>query len=326
MEGIINIYKERGYTSHDVVAKLRGILGIRKIGHTGTLDPDATGVLPVCVGKATKVCDVLTDRDKTYVATVMLGLTTDTLDISGEVLEQKPVEVTKDGLIAVLSHFKGEITQIPPMYSAVKIDGKKLYEYAREGREVKRKERRVVIHDIELLDSDLHEWDPSEKCDESHAGNPSFSMRIKCSKGTYIRTLCDDIGRELGCGAVMSALERTAVGRFAVEDTMKLSEIEEAVKSLDGSENPDWMLPVDEVFETYPKLQVKDTGMKLLQNGNPLSPDLLTDMSGAGSVFAEGVSSDIEPMFRIYGSEGEFYALYKYDKKKDIYKVEKYFH
>ena len=215
MNGIIIINKEKGYTSHDVVAKLRGILHQKKIGHTGTLDPDATGVLPICVGRATKVCDVLTDRDKVYEAEVALGITTDTLDTSGEVLTRQPVEVTRDQLIDVLNRFKGEITQIPPMYSAVKVNGKKLYEYAREGKTVERKQRRVTVYDIELLEESI----------------PTFKIRVKCSKGTYIRTLCDDIGRELGCGAAMSGLVRTAVGRFTIDQALTLPQIEESIRN-----------------------------------------------------------------------------------------------
>ena len=375
MDGIININKERGFTSHDVVAKLRGILGIRKIGHTGTLDPDATGVLPVCVGRATKVCDVLTDRDKTYEAKVVLGITTDTLDTSGEIREIKAVNVDRDGLTAVLSHFKGEITQIPPMYSAVKINGKKLYEYAREGKEIERKERHVTIYELELLGDDLFSWEPdksgSVQADLSVKTNPdkhgkvdlsgsdmgidvdrlpSFYIRIRCSKGTYIRTLCDDIGRELGCGACMASLVRTAVGRFGIDEALTLSEVEERVKShrdetdrCDDSDKVmhDWILPVDRVFDGYPGMQVVEDGMKLLVNGNPLPDRLLqdyrkSDPAGDDQIAAvEDSSLYIQDgsrekkngnLVRIYGSDGDFYALYRYEKGRNIYKVEKYFH
>ena len=189
MDGIININKDKGYTSHDVVAVLRRVLNIRKIGHTGTLDPDATGVLPVCVGKATKVCDIITDRDKTYEAKVLLGVTTDTLDTSGEILSKNEVDVSEEDIKEALDCFRGEIEQIPPMYSAIKVDGKKLYEYARAGVEIERKSRKVTIYDIELLDVEL----------------PYFSIRVKCSKGTYIRTLCEDLGNALGTGACMQS-------------------------------------------------------------------------------------------------------------------------
>lgn len=302
MDGIININKEKGYTSHDVVAVLRKLLHIRKIGHTGTLDPDATGVLPVCVGKATKVCDVITDRDKTYEAKVVLGITTDTLDTSGEILTRKPVSVTKDELMEVIKSFVGEIEQIPPMYSAIKVNGKKLYEYAREGVEIERKPRKVTIYDIELLDALL----------------PSFSIRVKCSKGTYIRTLCDDIGNKLGCGAAMSELTRTAVGRFKIEEAFTLSQIEKKLGCFDpnSGDNPDWMLPVDEVFEMYPKVTVKADAMKLLINGNPLgTKDIIKDNNG---------SESDSGLYRVYDENGEFYALYR--SKGNRLFVEKFFH
>ena len=180
MNGIINVYKERGFTSHDVVAKLRGILHMKKIGHTGTLDPDATGVLPVCIGKATKVCGLLTDKDKTYRAVVKLGVTTNTEDMTGEILAKHPVSVTKEQIEMAVSKFAGEIEQIPPMYSAIKINGKKLYELARQGKEVERKARKVTIYEIKVLSIDFSENE--------------FTMEVSCSKGTYIRTLCKDIG------------------------------------------------------------------------------------------------------------------------------------
>ena len=314
MDGIININKEKGYTSHDVVAVLRKLLHIKRIGHTGTLDPDATGVLPVCVGKATKVCDVITDRDKTYEAKVVLGITTDTLDTSGEILERKSVSITKDDLVSVLSRFKGDIEQIPPMYSAIKVNGKKLYEYAREGVEIERKKRHITVYDIELLGEDLHDWDPSDGEEKL----PAFTIRVSCSKGTYIRTLCDDIGRELGCGAAMSELIRTAVGRFLIKDSMSLSDVEDKLKSFDSDKNetPDWMLPVDKVFEIYPKAVVKKEAMKLLINGNPLDKNSV--------IISEENKCTDAGIYRVYGDDGEFYALYK--NKGNKMTVEKFFH
>lgn len=178
IHGIINVYKEKGFTSHDVVAKLRGIVGQKKIGHTGTLDPDATGVLPVCLGKATKLCDLLTDKDKTYEAVMLLGMTTDTQDITGRILEEKSTEtLTADKVREVIESFIGDYDQIPPMYSALKVNGKKLYELAREGKVVERKARPVKILDIRIIEMDL----------------PRVRMEVSCSKGTYIRTLCHDI-------------------------------------------------------------------------------------------------------------------------------------
>ena len=179
MNGIINIKKEKGYTSFDVVAKMRGILKMKKIGHTGTLDPDAVGVLPVCLGKATKVCELLTDKDKTYETVLLLGQETDTQDTSGEVLAEKPTDSLTEALVTeVIKGFLGDYDQVPPMYSALKINGKKLYELAREGKTVERKARKVKIHNIEIKEIDL----------------PRVRMEVECSKGTYIRTLCDDIG------------------------------------------------------------------------------------------------------------------------------------
>ena len=191
--GIINVYKEAGYTSFDVVAKLRGILHIKKIGHTGTLDPDAVGVLPICIGKATKVCDMLTNTDKTYVATLLMGVSTDTYDISGTILDEKEVNVTPEMVEKTIKSFIGEQDQIPPMYSAIKVNGKKLYELAREGKVIERKARRINIYNIEIIDINL----------------PRVKMRIDCSKGTYIRSLCNDIGEKLGCHGCMDiAMDR----------------------------------------------------------------------------------------------------------------------
>ena len=183
VNGIINVYKEKGYTSFDVVAKMRGIFGQKKIGHTGTLDPDAQGVLPVCLGKATKVCDLLTDKDKVYKATMLLGIQTDTLDISGKVCNKAMVNVTEQQVRDVISTFVGTIEQVPPMYSALKVNGKKLYELAREGKTIERKARKVSIYDITIDEICL----------------PEVVMTVSCSKGTYIRSLCDDIGTKLGC-------------------------------------------------------------------------------------------------------------------------------
>ena len=188
INGILNIYKEKGYTSHDVVAKLRKIIGQKKIGHTGTLDPDAEGVLPVCLGRATKVCDMLTERDKTYETVLLLGKITDTQDISGTVLEERDAgSVTEEQVKECIRGFEGEYDQIPPMYSALKINGRKLYELAREGKTVERKSRRVTIHGIRILEIRL----------------PRIRMEVSCSKGTYIRTLCQDIGERLGTGGCM---------------------------------------------------------------------------------------------------------------------------
>lgn len=210
MNGIINVYKERGYTSHDVVAKLRGILKQKKIGHTGTLDPEAEGVLPVCLGKATKLCDLLAGHDKVYEAVMLLGQSTDTQDTTGTVLESATVTASEEEVREAVLSFEGPYEQIPPMYSALKVNGQKLCDLARAGKEVERKARPVVIHEITILEMDL----------------PRVKMRVHCSSGTYIRTLCHDIGEKLGCHGCMDKLLRTRVERFCVEDSLTLSQIE----------------------------------------------------------------------------------------------------
>ena len=211
IHGVINVYKEQGFTSHDVVAKLRGIVGQKKIGHTGTLDPDAVGVLPVCLGRATKLCDMLTDKDKVYEAVMLLGVETDTQDTTGQILKSSETdELTEEQVRAAVLDFVGDYDQVPPMYSALKINGKKLYELAREGKTVERAARRVQIFDIEILSIAL----------------PRVTMKVHCSKGTYIRTLCHDIGQKLECGACMEKLTRTKVSRFEIKDSLTLAQIE----------------------------------------------------------------------------------------------------
>ena len=232
--GMMTIYKEAGYTSSDVVARLRGILHMKKIGHTGTLDPDAEGVLPVtldpdaegvlpvCLGNGTKLCELIADRDKEYVAVMRLGVTTDTQDMSGEVLTKVPEEEVRQRVTPSLveekaAEFVGEISQVPPMYSAVKVNGKRLYEYARQGRTVERKARTITIYELEITKIDL----------------PLVTMRVRCSKGTYIRTLCHDLGQELGTGAAMEHLLRTRVGQFRLENAIRLDDAENIMKSDD---------------------------------------------------------------------------------------------
>lgn len=298
MNGIINVKKEKGYTSHDVVAKLRGILHMKKIGHTGTLDPDATGVLPVCVGKATKVCDLLTDKDKTYIAEVKLGITTDTLDMTGEILSEKEVDVTEKQVRETVRLFEGEIEQIPPMYSAIKVNGKKLYELARQGKEVKRKPRLVTIHELKILQMSLEQQE--------------FTIEVTCSKGTYIRTLCQDIGEKLGCGAAMKSLVRTRVGRFGIEESMTLSEIEQEVKTKGADEI---LLPIASVFEQLRNCQVTEPAMKYLKNGNQVKSSLcLLDDPQEGEQVC------------MYGGDGDFYAIYRYEKQDKMYHIVKMFH
>lgn len=286
MDGIINVYKEKGFTSHDVVAKLRGILHIKKIGHTGTLDPDAVGVLPVCIGKGTKLCDMITDTDKTYEAVMLLGISTDTQDISGNVLSKKDVAVDEKTLIETVDSFVGEYKQIPPMYSAIKVNGRKLYQLAREGIEIERSPRDVYIRSIHINDMNLKD------------GEPSVTMTVSCSKGTYIRTLCHDIGEKLGCGACMKSLSRTRVGRFYIDDSFTINQI--AALNLKG-ELSSIVAPVDSMFD-YPRIQINKEYDKLLYNGNllPLS---------AGKALDVGLADKV----RIYNESGEFIGIYSMD-------------
>ena len=291
LDGSFNVYKEKGYTSHDVVARLRGIAGQKKVGHTGTLDPDAEGVLPVCLGKATKVCDVLTDKSKTYQAVLLLGRRTDTQDISGACLEERDTSgLAKETVRRAVESFLGDYMQTPPMYSALKVDGKKLYELAREGKTVERKARKVQIHRIEIRKMDL----------------PRVWIEVECSKGTYIRTLCDDIGELLGVGGCMEELLRTRVGHFRIEDSVRLSELERYREEGTLEEH---LIPVDSVFADCPRLDVPERLEPLLYNGNPLR-------------LPEGADGQL---VRVYDSRGRFIALYRYQQKKHIYKNEKMF-
>lgn len=248
LNGIVVINKEKGYTSHDVVNVVRRTLGTRKVGHTGTLDPNATGVLPVCVGRSTKACDMLTFSDKEYIAEVKLGFTTDTYDVWGTVLETREVNVTMESLKGAIEHFTGEIEQLPPMYSAIKQNGKKLYELAREGIEVERKKRRITIYECELL----------------HFEGDTFKIRVYCSKGTYIRSLCYDIGEYLGCGATMTGLVRTKSSVFDIESAITLDELKEKVEN-QGAESV--LSCVDKVFSEYPELKVTEIVKARLLSG-----------------------------------------------------------
>ena len=256
INGIINVYKEKGYTSHDVVAKLRGILKQKKIGHTGTLDPDAEGVLPVCLGNATKLCDILTDRSKTYQAVLLLGTTTDTQDITGTVLSQRPVTAEEEEIRKAILSFQGSYNQIPPMYSALKIGGKRLYELAREGIEVPREARKVEIHSIEIEELDIL--------------TGQVTITVGCSKGTYIRTLCHDIGEQLGCGGCMKSLLRTRAGEFHISKSLKINEIADKINEGNLDE---YIKKADEMFAGYPGINVKQEFDKQLYNGNFLSAD-----------------------------------------------------
>ncbi|MCI5899353.1 MAG: tRNA pseudouridine(55) synthase TruB [Firmicutes bacterium] len=293
--GILNVYKEQGYTSHDVVAKLRGILKQKKIGHTGTLDPAAEGVLPVCLGKGTRLCELLTDKQKTYRAVMLLGRVTDTQDTTGQILEENEVLVTEEQVTEAVLEFKGDYDQIPPMYSALKVDGKKLCDLARAGKTVERKARRVQIIDIQIEKISL----------------PRVTMTVTCSKGTYIRTLCHDIGIRLGCGACMEKLLRTRVSCFELKDSLKLSQIQEIH---DAGELEKVLIPLDAVFLQYPAVRILTSGEKKLKNGNPLEPQDFT--------FCEPdqvQEKQCGERFRVYGTDGTFAALYEYRKERELF-------
>ena len=288
IHGVINVYKEQGFTSHDVVAKLRGIVGQKKIGHTGTLDPDAVGVLPVCLGRATKLCDMLTDKDKVYEAVMLLGVETDTQDTTGQILKSSETdELTEEQVRAAVLDFVGDYNQVPPMYSALKINGKKLYELAREGKTVERAARRVQIFDIEILSIAL----------------PRVTMKVHCSKGTYIRTLCHDMGEKLGCGAAMESLVRTKVGKFELKDAITLAQAEEAVKS---GAIQDKVLGIEEILGEYPRICCKEEGDRLLANGNPLPQGVVSGCEKQGWI-------------RMCSSGGAFAGVYQWDERRFLY-------
>ena len=288
LNGVINVYKEAGFTSHDVVAKLRGIFHQKKIGHTGTLDPDAEGVLPICLGKGTRLCDMLTDHDKVYEAVLRLGIVTDTQDMSGAVLEEKEVKVTEAEVEACIASFVGEQMQIPPMYSAIKVNGKKLYELAREGIEIERKARKVEFFSIDVLEMSL----------------PTVRIRVHCSKGAYIRTLCHDIGAKLGCGGCMEKLLRTKVERFTLDGAKKLFEIQQLVEQGVVEEH---IIPVDQMFDHLPKVVTDSYGDKLVHNGNPVPWAMLQNPQ-------ENIAEDMQ--LRVYDSDGKFIGIFKKKHEK----------
>lgn len=282
--GIINIYKEAGYTSHDVVAVLRGILSQKKIGHMGTLDPDAVGVLPVGLGAGTRLNDMLSGGGKEYVAELYLGVTTDTQDMSGNILARHEVTQTKEQIKEAVYSFHGAYEQLPPMYSAIKVNGKKLYELARKGQEVERKARCIQIDEIEILSIRL----------------PIVQMRVVCSAGTYIRTLCDDIGKLLGCGAAMKSLQRTRVGRFLIKDALKLDEVK---RLLQDGRLENHIIPVDAMFDDMRAVSADDAYYKQLRNGNRLTLDMIREC---------GSFKDDE-IVRIYSGQGIFFGIYRYE-------------
>ena len=368
--GMLTIYKEAGYTSSDAVARLRGILHMRKIGHTGTLDPDAEGVLPMCLGNATRICELIADKEKEYVAVMRLGVRTDTQDMSGEVLfkmeedeilsrlcgigrdaedtadsscsadegedsrdrssgssdpeeeirtEQVPddlpqrMERAARRIHAQAGRFVGEIEQVPPMYSAIKVNGKRLYDLARKGRTVERKPRRVTIYALEIEKIEL----------------PFVTMRVRCSRGTYIRTLCEDIGNALGTGAAMESLLRTLVGQFTLEEARTLDEIERIAKTEPAEVLEALIRPVDSFFADLPAAVCGEEALRLLKNGNALEKRELRflapreDPCRARSTGGQALRE--EGLIRVYDNAGSFYGLYKRAKGQRRYTAFKMF-
>ena len=269
MDGIVIVDKPEGWTSQDVVSKLRGVFQTRRIGHGGTLDPMATGVLPVFVGRATRGVEFFEHAQKSYEAVLRLGLHTDTEDITGTVLEEKEVNITQAQFLSVLENFRGEIQQIPPMYSAIKINGQKLCDLARKGREVERQPRPVTIHELTLLGMEAE----------------GIRLRIRCSKGTYIRTLCKDIGASLGCGGCMESLRRVTAGEYTIEKAVPLQRL------IESSDPGAYLLSVDSMFMAYPQVTLTEKQEKCCRNGVAFTTNL-----------PEGT-------YRVYGGNGEFLAL-----------------
>ncbi len=296
--GIINVYKEQGYTSFDVVAKLRGILKQKKIGHTGTLDPLAEGVLVVCLGNATKLCELITSKDKEYVVTMQFGIETDTDDVTGNVLRSSDKPLSNDEIVEAINSFCGTYMQLPPMYSAIKQNGKKLYEYARKGIAVEREKREVTIYSIEDI----------------KVSYPYADFKVRCSKGTYIRSLCRDIGERLGTLATMKSLLRSSVNDVTLEDTLKLDEI---IYHRDMGDIDKYIKPIDSVLSNYPALSIiaSEENKKYALNGNKLSPSQFEKPD-------EPISD--EEIFRVY-LEDRLLALYRYKENENILKPFKMF-
>ena len=290
--GILNINKPEGWTSQDVVAKLRGRLHLRRVGHTGTLDPMATGVLPVCFGKATRFLEYYDDDFKTYEAEMKLGMVTDTLDITGTVLETKPVDVSEEDVIQTIDSFRGWITQIPPKYSALKVNGKPLYKYAREGVEVEIKSRKIYVEDIQPVEVNLRE--------------NRILFRVTCSKGTYIRTICDDIGKKLGCGGTMTALQRTQSGCFRVEDARTLPEILE----MTDEELERCVIPMDETLVHLGRIELKSMeSVPFYYNGREIDTGYVNVLASPAVPEALQEGSRLGDKYRVYDPEGKFLGI-----------------
>ena len=308
INGIINVYKEVGYTSRDAVSRLTGILRQRKIGHTGTLDPAAEGVLPMCVGKATKLCELLTDHKKQYIAVMKLGIATDTEDTTGEIVEKTDYpenwyeeNLTAENLTKITDKFIGTQFQTPPMYSAKRVNGRRLYELAREGKVIERKPCEITVYGIEIKNIDII--------------NREITVIVDCSKGTYIRTLCKDIGEALGCKAAMKSLLRTKTGDFDLENSYKLDEIEKIVKE---NRLDEIIIPIEKIFHNLKRIDVTGYAGVLLDNGGIVNMEEARIETGFDNI------KDGEK-FRMYNKDGEFKAVYCYYEKINALKIDKMF-
>lgn len=288
MDGIINVYKPVGITSFDVIRDIKKITGIKKIGHTGTLDPLASGVLPICIGKATKAVDFIMNGFKIYKAELKLGVVTDTYDREGKILETNKINVSEEEIIKCINSFKGDILQVPPMYSAIKVNGKKLYELARKGIEVELESRPIKIFDIEILEVKI----------------PYVTFNVKCSKGTYIRSLCYDIGKNLNCGATMWNLERIQSGSFSKNNSVKLED-------LNKNNIEKFLIHIDEVFSYYDKIEVNPKAEKLLVNGVCIGDKKLLP------------KTDNNTVYRVYNNNGTFIGIGL--RNENGFKIEKLF-
>ncbi len=294
-DGLIVVNKDEGFTSHDVIAKLRGILRMRKMGHTGTLDPIATGVLPVLLGQATRMEELLIDKVKGYRVVMHLGAATDTLDRTGTILETREICAGEEEILKTAAAFLGEQMQLPPMYSAVQVGGKRLYDIARSGKTVERTPRKVYFYKIGVEKIEL----------------PYVTLDVECSKGTYIRTLCDDFGKKLGCLAYMEELVRTRSGDFTLGNSRTLQEIEEY---RDAGRLNELIIPLDSIMGGAPRVSVTPgAGDHLLSNGNPLAEEYLACEEGDRE-FLHG-----QELLRMYRSDGRFLGLYHWQKKKSLY-------
>ena len=357
MDGIINVYKEKGYTSHDVVARLRGITKEKHIGHTGTLDPAAAGVLPMCLGAVTKACELLTDKGKEYETVLLLGIETNTEDATGEIIAIGDISaITDEMILDAVKSFEGDISQVPPMFSATRINGQRYYDLARKGVEIEREAKQVHVSSIEvisditrcllsqkeafapcpdtMLSKFVEEPDPEEgrwhwenndirKDENKDIPVIRVALRIACEKGTYIRTICADIGKKLGCGGCMERLLRTRSGEFTIEESHSLAEMEEVVKNMDETAGSDIgallkknniLISADRCFMEYPPLHAKDKYDSVLNNGNLLRM----------RHFKEYIEVP-DAINRVYDSKNEFKALYEWVEERKLYRPVKVF-